>query len=99
MPKYLMLAINGPKPGIEEDDYNAWYRAQVEKIRTIPGVNSAQRYKVALGKGIDQPYFTAYEVETDDIEAFKADMAARLHPLEPPFDQAMSLALLGEAVD
>ena len=99
MPKYLMLAINGPKPDIAEDDYNAWYRAQLNKIRAIPGVQSAQRYRNVLGKGIDQTYFAAYEVETDDIEAFKADMAARLHPIEPPFDQATSLALLGEAVD
>ncbi|RVT94889.1 hypothetical protein [Sphingomonas crocodyli] len=99
MPKYLMLAINGPKPEIAEDDYNAWYRAQLDKIRAIPGVKHAQRYKVAMGKGITQPYFAAYQIETDDIDSFMVDMAARLHPLEPPFDQAMSLALLGEAID
>jgi hypothetical protein len=99
MARYLMLAINGPKPGLDDASYNDWYRTQIEKIRSIPGVTSAQRYRAVVQKGIDQPYFAAYEVETDDVEAFKAEMARRLHPLEPPFDQATSLALLGEAID
>ena len=99
MPKYLLLALNGPKPDVDEAEYNRWYDNQVIKIAGIPHVQSTRRFKVIGLKGVDQPYMAAYEIETDDIDAFLRDMNTRLQPINPPFDSSVSTSILAVQMD
>ena len=102
MPRYFMAALNGPKPDWSEADYNDWYDRQRLKIKSVPGVIDARRYKVVGAKGISQPYVVAYDIEADDIGAFMQLLGERLHPLVPPFDQTRSasvLAIVPESAD
>jgi hypothetical protein len=54
-----MLALNGPKDGVDVADYSAWYDNQVRKIASIPGVASGRRYKVISSKAVQHPYLAA----------------------------------------
>ena len=72
MPKYLLLAFNGPTAGEgDEETYNRWYdEVHLPGFRKIDAVRSVKRFKVLNGKmpGMENwPYIAAYEIETDDL--------------------------------
>jgi hypothetical protein len=102
MPKYLMLALNGPTEGEgDETAYNDWYNnVHVPDLRLIDGVTSARRFKVIGSKRADWPYVAAYEIETDDIPKLMKDLETKPRPFTPTFDRSKSAFVLAlEIVD
>jgi hypothetical protein len=71
VPKFLLVAETTPHVG-REDDFNKWYNdTHITELLKMPGIKSAERYKLALTLAGDKPahpYFTIYEVETDDLQ-------------------------------
>jgi hypothetical protein len=99
MTRYLLLAMNGPTPGPgDEDTYNRWYdEVHVPDLMAIPGVLSARRYKVLdskLPESARLPYVSAYEIETDSIDAVFKAMGTQMRPFSPAFDRAHSAHIL-----
>lgn len=93
MPKYLMLALNGPVGG-QEEEFNRWYNEDhVPELLTIPGFVAARRYKILNGKipeSANWSYVAAYEIETDDLPGTLAGMGQKLSPYSPALDRSQS---------
>jgi hypothetical protein len=99
MPKYLLLALNGPVPGTDnEEAYHRWYdEVHLPAFRAIEGVRSARRFKVLRGKlpGMEAwPYVAAYEIETDDLTKVSARLAEQLQSFPPSLDRSRSAHLM-----
>ena len=99
MPKYLMLALNGPTKGEgDEETYNRWYNeVHVPDLESVDEVVSAKRYKVVRGNlpGMENwPYLAVYEIETDDMAKVSQKFQASLRPFDPTFDRSTSGHLL-----
>ena len=99
MARYLLLALNGPTAGTgDETALNRWYEEEhLPAFRTIEGIKSARRYKVLRGKvpGAELwPYVAAYEIETDDMAAVSARLAAVMTSFHPALDRTRSANLL-----
>ena len=85
MPRYLMLALNGPTGGEgDEEAFNQWYdEVHLPDFKAIEGIEVARRYKVIRGNlpGLEAwPYIAAYEIVTDDLAAVSARLARELRP-------------------
>ena len=98
MPKYLLLAFNGPTAGEgDEETYNRWYdEVHLPGFRKIDAVRSVKRFKVLNGKmpGMENwPYIAAYEIETDDLPATMARLGAELSSFDPTLNRAQSANL------
>ena len=94
MPKYLVLALNGPTDGDgDEEACNRWYEdVHMPDFKSVEGIRSARRYKVTRGNLIGMeawPYLTVYEIETDDIAAVSQGLA-KSGPFHPTLDRARS---------
>lgn len=100
MPRFLLLAMNGPTTGEgDEEAYLRWYDdLHLPAFRQIEGVVSARRYKVLRGKvpGMEQPwpYVTAYEIETEDLAAVSARIAGDMQSFAPTLDRSRSAHLM-----
>jgi hypothetical protein len=95
MPRYLMLALNGPTGGEgDEEAFNKWYdEVHLPDFKAIDAIKVARRYKVTRGNvpGLEAwPYIAAYEVITDDIAAVSARLARELRPFHPTLDRSRS---------
>jgi hypothetical protein len=96
MARYLLLALNGPTPGDgNEDALNRWYEENhLPAFKKIDGIKSARRYKVIQGRvpGLPEiwPYVAAYEIETDDLAAVSAQLAATMQEFHPALDRTKS---------
>ena len=79
MARYVMITQSAALDGRDEE-YNAWYDSQhIHEICAIPGVTGARRLQatpVALGTP-GAPYIALYEIETDDLGTFMAEMGKR----------------------
>ncbi|MFM5931432.1 MAG: hypothetical protein ACKOPQ_11025 [Novosphingobium sp.] len=79
MGKYVMIAQSASLPG-REDEYDAWYEAvHMKDICALPGVVSGRRFAATpfAMPGPGAPRLAIYEVETDDVAAFMAEMGRR----------------------
>lgn len=104
MPRYLLLAINGPTKGPgDEETYNRWYdEVHLPDLRGISGVVSARHYKIVGGnlpEDAQRPYVAAYEIETDDLAAVMNHMATQIRPFTPTFDKSTSFHITAIEVD
>jgi len=98
MPKYLMLALNGPtKNEGDEEAFNKWYdEVHVPDFKAIDLIKSAKRYKVIRGKmpGMENwPYLTVYEIETDDLNLLSQRLQKEVGPPHETFDRSVSANL------
>ena len=98
MPRYLMLALNGPTGGEgDEEALNRWYEeVHLPGFKAIDAVQVARRYKVMRGNlpGMDAwPYIAAYEIVTDDLAAVSARLAKELQQFHPALDRSRSAHL------
>ncbi len=79
MAKYVMAVQSAALEG-RDDEYNAWYDAtHLHEICSVPGVVSGRRLK-ATPIAMPTPgarYLSLFEIETDDIGAFMAEMGRR----------------------
>jgi len=67
MPKGLLVAFSTPLDG-EEEAYNAWYGQHVQEALAVPGILTAQRYRLATPQSphaapADNRYLALYDVE------------------------------------
>ena len=79
MKKYLSIALTNAAEG-READYNEWYEKQhVFDVLAIPGVKSAQRFRVSdqSRQQLGYRYMALYEIETDDIRDIHRAIAER----------------------
>jgi len=103
MPRYLLLALNGPTAAAgDEDTYNRWYdEVHIPDLQAIPGVTSARRYKVLdngrLPQAARHPYVAVYEIETDALDKVMAAMTT-IRPFTPAFDRSTSAHILAVAI-
>ncbi|WP_138921327.1 DUF4286 family protein [Novosphingobium pentaromativorans] len=91
MARYMILALNGPTQGdAAEAAFNRWYdETHLPELRAVEGIVSARRFRTLHGN-TPYPYFAAYEVETDDLDAFMKTMMTSMGPFPPEFDKANS---------
>lgn len=99
MARYLLLALNGPTNGEnDEDALNNWYEdIHLPDFKAIDGIKTARRYKVLRGKvpGLELwPYVAAYEIETDDFVSVSARLAERMTSFHPALDRERSANIL-----
>lgn len=101
MPKYMLLALNGPTEGDgDEAVYNAWYHAvHMPDLLALDGVIAARRFKMMNNNRADWPYVATYEIETDNIEQVLADMATKIRPFDPTFDRSKSGHVLAMEIE
>jgi hypothetical protein len=96
MPRYLLLALNGPTAGDgNEAALNRWYEEEhLPAFKKIHGITSARRYKVMQGRvpGLPEvwPYVAVYEIETSDLDAVSAQLAATMQVFHPTLDRTKS---------
>lgn len=79
MTRYLFFAFSDCKDPSREDEYNEWYNTKhVPDILEIPGVIKATRWASATDRpGQTRKYLALYELETDDIEKFDAQVVEK----------------------
>lgn len=71
MARYKMVVLSNPTEG-REAEYNEWYQnVHLKEVVTLPGIKSAQRYRLALklGERDAYPYLAVYDIETDDVDS------------------------------
>jgi hypothetical protein len=71
MAKYVLVALTNAVEG-KEEAFNEWYDGQhIGDLLNVPGVVSAQRFKLAEKQRSSDPlpyrYMAVYEIETDDL--------------------------------
>lgn len=75
MVAYKMVVLTNAMPG-QDEAFNRWYDEQhLDDLLALPGMKSAQRYKVVTGEG--WRYFALYDVETDDLDGLMTEMYRR----------------------
>ena len=89
MGRHLMVVMNNPLEG-REDDYNDWYDNQhLDDVLRIPGVVCAQRFRLSPVHRKLAPdalrYMALYMIETDDLrgvlDQIKTRSGTELMPL------------------
>ena len=102
MAAYNMIVLSRPVAG-QEAEYDRWYTEQhIHDLLKVPGVTTAQRFRVR-DPGPDGHQFVArYELETDDIAETMAIISKRLGgpemPISKGFDMATATFLLVEPI-
>jgi hypothetical protein len=91
--KHLMCVMTVPAPG-KEDEFERWYNEQhFPDLLHLPGLVSAQRYRLSSyqhkAPPFPQTYFAIYELDTDDIEGFNAELLRRVGTSEMPLTDAL----------
>ena len=79
MKKFISIALTNPAEG-READYNAWYEEQhVFDVLAIPGIQSAQRFRLSekSRQQLGYRYMALYEIESDNIENIHQAIAER----------------------
>lgn len=79
MKKFISIALTNAAEG-RDADYNAWYEQQhIQDVLAIPGIQSAQRFRIAeqSRQKLGYRYMAIYEVETDDITSIHRAIAER----------------------
>ena len=92
MTKFLSVALTNAAEG-RETDYNDWYEKQhVFDVLAIPGVQSAQRFRLSdkSRQKLGYRYMALYEIETDNIEDIHREIARRAGTAEMPRSDAVS---------
>jgi hypothetical protein len=72
MGKLVLVVLNEPKPG-REDEFNRWYETtHLPDVLGVPGIVAAQRFEfveVQGGPASVHKYLVLYEVEAPDAKA------------------------------
>jgi len=75
--RYKMVVLANAVEG-QDAEFNRWYDEQhLDDVKALPGVQTAERFKVA-GPANKWSYLTLYDVETDDLETFGAEIERRI---------------------
>ena len=75
--RYKMLVLANAAEG-QDAEFNRWYDEQhLDDVKALPGVLTGERFKIA-GQADKWSYLTLYDVETDDLAAFGAEIQRRI---------------------
>jgi len=106
MGSYRLVVLTNPTTPDREDEYNNWYTNQhLGDVVAIPGIVSAQRFKVH--SGISGPksvhdYLAIYEIETNDLDKVLTELKTRpgtpAMPMTDALDSAGSSATIFEVI-
>lgn len=93
MPKFKFFGFTNPVPG-REDEYNEWYdNTHLSDLLKIPGILSAQRYRLTDEQRSPGPcpykYLAVYDCEADHVGSIIAELAARSGTADMPISDAM----------
>ncbi|HXZ63072.1 MAG TPA: DUF4286 family protein [Acidimicrobiales bacterium] len=94
MAKGVMVVESRPEPA-REDEFNRWYReVHVPEVLAVPGFVSVRRFKLRP-RDVDaqEPpptYLAVYDVESEDLGAPLAELAARSAAGQTQRSDAMS---------
>jgi hypothetical protein len=84
---YKLVALTNAVEG-KDGEFGQWYdRQHIPDVLAVPGFISAERF-ILSGKG-QHRYMTIYEIETDDLDAVKAELASRLGTDRMPITEAV----------
>ncbi len=100
MPRYLLIAINGPTSGEgDEAKYNAWYdEVHAADLMSITGATSVRRFKIEAQNRIDKPYVNITEFEADSAEALLQELAEKASDFPDTIDRTTSVFVLGREI-
>jgi len=88
MGSYKLIALSNAIEG-RDDEFNAWYGGEhVADLLAIPGVVSAQRYRLATAKG-KYRYLAVYDIEADDVNEPINELRRRLRAGEILLHESM----------
>jgi hypothetical protein len=95
MPKYVIIALNGPTPDGDPDVLEKWYEeVHMPDLLSVEGINAARRFKTVRGYFPGQeelwPRVAIYEIETDDLAKVSEGMQKQCRPFHPFFDRSKS---------
>ena len=98
MPKFLLIALNGPTDGDGDDaEYNRWYdEVHAADLMSITGANSVRRFRVVAKNRIDKPYVNVTEFEAESAEAVMKELAEKASDFTDKIDRTTSMFVLGE---
>ena len=98
MPKFLLIALNGPTEGEGDDaEYNRWYdEVHAADLMSITGAKSVRRFRVVARNRIDKPYVNVTEFEADSAEAVMKELAEKASDFTDKIDRTTSMFVLGE---
>lgn len=101
MPRYLLVALNGPTDG-EGDDarYNDWYDTKhAADLLSIDGAVSVRRFKTIRQNRVNKPYINVTEFECDDLETLNRQLGEKASDFDGSFmERTTSIFLLGEEI-
>jgi len=98
MPKFLLIALNGPTDGEGDDaEYNRWYdEVHAADLMSITGAKSVRRFRVRAQNRVDKPYVNVTEVEAESAEAVMKELAEKASTFTDKIDRTTSMFVLGE---
>ena len=101
MPKYLLIAINGPTTGDgDEQEYNDWYNQKhLQDLQTVTGNLATRRFKVVWQNRIDKPYIAISEFEADDPAELMRELGEKANDFTDKIDRTTSISLLAVELD
>jgi hypothetical protein len=91
--RHVMCVMTSPAPG-KEQEFTRWYDEQhVPDVMRVPGVVSGQRFRLSAvqqkARPFPQTYFAFYELDTDDLAAFNAELLGRVGTSDMPMTDAL----------
>jgi len=100
MPRFLLIAINGPTSGDgDEAEYNKWYdEVHAADLMKIDGALSVRRFKVEAQNRIDKPYIGVTEIEGESAEAVMKQLAEKASSFTDKMDRTTSVFVLGREI-
>ena len=98
MPRFLLIAINGPTEG-NDADYNKWYNeVHAADLMSITGAMNVRRFKVEAQNRIDKPYVNVTEIEGESAEAVLKELAEKASDFPDSIDRTTSVFVLGREI-
>ena len=99
MPKCTLLVLTNPVEGREET-FNDWYtNTHLKDVLAVPGIVSAQRFKLAGTQLAPAPhpwsYLALYDVETDSLDQTVSALRERVGTSAMVMSDALSPQILG----
>lgn len=100
MPRYLLIALNGPTSGEgDEAEYNRWYDdVHAADLMSVDGAMSVRRFKIEAQNRIDKPYVNVTEIEGESAEAVMQELAAKASTFSDKIDRATSIFVLAREI-
>lgn len=101
MPRFLLVALNGPTPGQgDENVYNDWYdNTHAADLMKVEGAVSVRRFKIEAQNRIDKPYVNVTEIEADSYEQVMQQLGEKASDFTGSrMDRDTSIFVLGREI-